>query len=159
MPHAGPTTRSKLLAAAWFALALAACASPGDRPAPDADLEAPVPKAAATPAPVAVTPVRFDAYVLALENIRAAHPQFVQVGENPMEVREEMREAVSRAGLTLEEFRQLHQQVEADATLKGEAERRVAARRQQTGSTSGAAPGAAPNPTPPPPRTAPTPNP
>jgi hypothetical protein len=159
MPHARPTTRSCLLVAALLAAALAGCASRGERPAADTDLEAPVPKAAATPAPVAMTPVRFDAYVLALENIRAAHPQFVQVGENQLEVREEMRDAVSRAGLTLEEFRQLNRQVEADPTLKTEAERRMAARRQQTGSTSGAAPGAAASPTPPPPRTAPTPNP
>lgn len=85
------------------------------------------PAALPTPAPVTVTPARFDAYVLALRNVRAAHPTFGDEGPDRLAVRETMREAVAKAGLTLEEFANLHDQVQADPVLKAEAERRVAA--------------------------------
>ncbi|HEU5320416.1 MAG TPA: hypothetical protein VFX28_06420, partial [Methylomirabilota bacterium] len=123
-----------LLLVAALAMGLGACASPRDR---EAEVAAPPAARPAPPAPLTVTPSRFDAYLLAVQNIRAAHPRLVEVGERPAEVTEAMREAVGRAGLTLEEFRHLHRQIEADPVLKAEAGRRLAAGARARPETSG----------------------
>ncbi len=123
MPTARLVRRSLTRLGLASALALTTACAP--RSGGDDTRRADIPKAAATPAPVTMTPVRFDAYLLALRNIYAAHPTFVVAGSNPEVVREEMRDAVGRAGLTLEEFRSLHAQVHADPFLKAEAQRRL----------------------------------
>lgn len=107
-----------LALAAVLALAGGCAAARGDRVAEET--------ARPTPPPLTMTPVRFDAYVLALRNIQAMHPTLVGPGGSPTVVREEMREAVGQAGLTLEEFRALHAQAEADPVLRAEAEFRAA---------------------------------
>jgi hypothetical protein len=146
--------RDVSLSLVLVAVLTASCASRGEH----ASEETAAPVLASSPLPVSVTPARLDAYLLARENIRAAHPELVEVGANPSAVREELREAVSRAGLTLEEFEQLHRQVDASPELAAEVDRRLAAtRRTIDGVQSGSAP--EPAATPLPPRTAPTPNP
>lgn len=106
----------------------AACATRREAADDEADARrADLPAPMATPAPVTVTPVRFDAYLLALQNVREAYPAFVAAGGSQEVIGEELREQVARAGLTLQEFRSLHRQVQADPMLKAEADRRLAA--------------------------------
>jgi hypothetical protein len=130
-------TAAGVALAGLVALLATGCATgkaPGRPAATGAEARPPAP----SPAPVTVTPARFDAYLLAMRNIRAAHPSFLAIGANEAAVREEMREAVGRAGLRLEEFRDIHRQVQADPALRAEAESRL----------SGAGPAAGPVPAP-----------
>lgn len=127
-------------AVAGLAVLLAAgCATRGDgRP----EVAAAPPAAPAAPAPLSVTPARLDAYVLAVQNIRAAHPRFLGEGAGESQIREEMRAAVGRAGLTLEEFRNIHRQVEADPALRAEVQSRLSAASQAGPGTGAPATGA-----------------
>ncbi|HEY8369137.1 MAG TPA: hypothetical protein VIM86_07445, partial [Thermodesulfobacteriota bacterium] len=110
------SARTTALALAALLILPAACATPRDATdttdtedeARTADFPPSIPRRAA----VTVTPVRFDAYLLALRNIRDTYPAFA-AGGNQQVVGDEMREPVARAGLTLEEFRSLHAQVQA----------------------------------------------
>ncbi|HEX7127311.1 MAG TPA: hypothetical protein VF406_16260 [Thermodesulfobacteriota bacterium] len=143
--------RTTALALAALLILPAACATPRNTTDAEddtrtADFPAPMPR----PAPVTVTPVRFDAYLLALRNIREVYPAFVAAG-NQQVVGDEMREPVARAGLTLEEFRTLHAQVQADPMLKAEADRRLAgapARGSASGARETPPPATAPSPAP-----------
>ncbi len=128
LPARRRARRTAVLVGLAGLLAAGCAAGREERPtaAPPPPLAAP-PPAAPSPAPLTVTPARLDAYVLAVQNIRAAHPRFLQEGLSEAQVREEMRAAVGRAGLTLEEFRNIHRQVEADPALRAEVRSRLAA--------------------------------
>ncbi len=121
---------------AFLALGCATGETPGRPAATGAEARPPAP----SPALLTVTPARFDAYLLAMRNIRAAHPNFLAMGADEAAVREEMREAVERAGLRLEDFRDIHRQVQADPVLRAEAESRLA------GAAAAAEPAPAPRP-------------
>jgi hypothetical protein len=146
-----PTALTALALAALLALPAACATRRGGNDLEDDMRRGDIPRPEATPAPLSVTPVRFDAYILALRNIRDTHPTFVAAGAGPAAVREEMREPVARAGLTLDEFRSLHAQVQADPVLKGEADRRLAAvpaRGSASGAQEATPPATAPSPAP-----------
>lgn len=139
-PATSRRTAGRQALACLVALLAAGCAT-GRAPDGGAPAAVETGPRAPGPAPVTVTPARFDAYLLAMANIRAARPTFAAIGASEGDIREEMREAVERAGLTLEEFREIHRQVQADPALRAEAESRLAAA-ERAGPAPAAQPGA-----------------